>query len=198
MLLSTRNNPSAFIMHKNGNSCPIKRGKRHSEEEKVMPEIEGGTSTGANGEGTQDKTPNTFTQEQVDSMIAARLRREQEKYSDYEDLKVKAQKYDESQDKRDDYTKLSEQFNTLQAELAARDEADKVRGIREKVAKEKKVPVELLTATTEDDCAAQADSILAFAKPTGDYPEVKDGGESRGTGKGSTGEQFAMWASNLI
>lgn len=164
-----------------------------------MPDNNGGTSTGASGEGTQgNETPKTFTQEQVDSMIEARLKREKEKYSDYEDLKAKAQKYDESQDNRDELVKLTEKFNGLQAELTARDEADKIRGIREKVAKEKKVPVELLTATTEDDCASQADSILAFAKPTGDYPEVKDGGESRGAGKGSTSEQFAKWASNLI
>ena len=164
-----------------------------------MPDNNGGTNTGATGEGTQgNETPKTFTQEQVDSMIEARLKREKEKYSDYEDLKAKATKYDESQDSRDEVTKLTEKVNSLSAELTAKNEAEKLRNIREKVAKEKKVPVELLTATTEDDCAAQADSILAFAKPTGDYPEVKDGGESRGAGKGSTSEQFAKWASELI
>lgn len=165
-----------------------------------MPDNNGGTNTGASGEGTQgNETPKTFTQEQVDSMIEARLKREKEKYSDYEDMKAKAQKYDAAQDSRDELTKLTEKFNNLQAELTARDEADKIRGIREKVAKETSVPVELLTATDEEACKAQAASILAFAKPTGDYPEVKDRGESGNNGgKSTTAEQFAKWAQNLI
>lgn len=164
-----------------------------------MPDNNGGANTGASGEGTQGtETPKTFTQEQLDSIVEARVKREKEKYSDYEDLKAKAQKYDESQDKRDELEKLTEKFNGLQAELTAKNEAEKLRDIREKVAKEKKVPVELLTATTEEACTAQADSILAFARPTGDYPEVRDGGETHTDGKSSTGKQFADWAKGLV
>ena len=153
-----------------------------------------GANTGADG--SQDTK--TFTQEQVDSIVEARVKREKEKYSDYEDLKAKAQKYDESQDSRDDVAKLTEKLNGLQAELTARDAADKVRGIREKVAKEQNVPVGLLTADTEEACEEQAKAILAFAKPNGDYPAVKDKGEPNNNSKGSTGAQFAEWAKNMI
>ncbi len=170
------------------------RENKHSQEENNMPE-NNGANTGAQESSQETKT---FTQEQVDSIVEARIKREKEKYSDYEDLKAKAQKYDESQDNRDDVVKLTEKLNGLQAELTARDEADKIRNIREKVAKEQNVPVGLLTADTEEACEEQAKAILAFAKPNGDYPAVKDKGEPGNKGKSSTGAQFAEWAKSMI
>lgn len=74
--------------------------------------------------------------------------------------------------------------NGIQAELDALKQAETIRGIREKVSGEKKIPINLLTGDTEEACAAQADAILAFANPTG-YPVVKDGGELAAGGKPS-------------
>lgn len=84
----------------------------------------------------------------------------------------------------------------LKTELDGMKQAEALRVMREKVAAEKKVPVNLLTGDTEDDCAAQADSILAFAKPT--YPNVRDGGEVSATTKPTTREQFADWAKQIM
>ena len=164
-----------------------------------MPDNNGGTNTGASGEGTQgEQTPKTFTQEQVDSMIEARLRREKDKYSDYEDLKAKAQKYDEQSDTRTELEKAMEKVNSLTATLEAKEKAEEIRTIREKVAAEMKIPANLLTAETEEACKEQATSILAFAKPAGSYPNVKDGGEPAGAGgKKATREQFAEFLSQL-
>ena len=67
----------------------------------------------------------------------------------------------------------------LQAELKGMKDAENLRQIRSKVAADKKVPASLLTGETEDDCAAQADSILAFAQAHS-YPAVRDGGEVPG------------------
>lgn len=64
----------------------------------------------------------------------------------------------------------------LQAELKGLKDAESLRQIRDKVASEKKIPASLLTGATEEDCAAQADGILAFAQSHG-YPAVRDGGE---------------------
>lgn len=64
----------------------------------------------------------------------------------------------------------------LQAELKGMKDAESLRQIRDKVAADKKVPATLLTGETEEACAAQADSILAFAQSHG-YPAVPDGGE---------------------
>ena len=85
---------------------------------------------------------------------------------------------------------------TLQTELDGMKQAETVRLMREKVAKEKKLPVHLLTGNTEEDCASQADSILAFAKPT--YPRVKDGGEVAQNNKKTTREQFSEWAKEIL
>lgn len=85
---------------------------------------------------------------------------------------------------------------TLQTELDGMKAAEAVRLVREKVAKEKAVPVHLLTGETEEDCASQADSILAFAKPT--YPRVKDGGEVAPNSKKTTREQFSEWAKEIL
>ena len=38
----------------------------------------------------------TFTQSELDQIIGERLRREREKYADYDELKGKAEKYDQS------------------------------------------------------------------------------------------------------
>lgn len=87
--------------------------------------------------------------------------------------------------------------NGLQTELDALKQAAALREIREKVAGEKKIPITLLTAETEEACAAQADAILAFANPTA-YPAVKDGGEPQNSGQHQTRDSFANWASQLI
>lgn len=85
----------------------------------------------------------------------------------------------------------------LQAELDGLKKAETVRGIRAKVAGEKKVPANLLTGETEEDCARQADAILAFAKPT-QYPNVPDGGEATPPGSGATRDRFAEFMSDKI
>lgn len=86
----------------------------------------------------------------------------------------------------------------LEKELNELKNANAVRQIREKVAGEKKIPANLLTADTEEACAAQADAILAFAKPDG-YPVVQDGGTPAGSASSpSTAKQFANWAKNQI
>lgn len=82
----------------------------------------------------------------------------------------------------------TERANNLQKELDALKNADAVRQIREKVAGEKKLPANLLTADTEEACIAQAEAILAFAQPSG-YPTVQDGGTPGENG--SSGE--AAW-----
>lgn len=81
----------------------------------------------------------------------------------------------------------------LQDKLTGMENAETVRKLREKVAGEKNVPANLLTADTEEACAAQADGILAFAKSSG-YPAVKDGGEVITTPTSKTRDKFAEWA----
>lgn len=96
-----------------------------------------------------------------------------------------------------DLKKAQDQISALTAELNGMKTAETIRLTREKVASEKKIPVNLLTGETEEACVKQADEILAFASPN--YPVIKDAGEPHNAPKGaSTRDQFADWAKDNI
>ena len=71
-----------------------------------------------------------------------------------------------AQNDQDALTAAQEKAAELQAKLDAIEKDASVRALRAKVSKETKVPAELLTGETEDDCKKQADAILAFANPS--------------------------------
>lgn len=140
----------------------------------------------------------TFTQSEVNAIIGDRLAQERKKYADYNELKSKAAKFDEAEEaSKTELQKATEQRDAFKAELDNMKKANSLRELREKVATEKGIPANLLTAETEEDCNAQADAILSFAKPNA-YPTVKDSGEVRNTGKRGTKEQFADWFNEAI
>lgn len=96
----------------------------------------------------------------------------------------------QAKNNQDALTQAQAQSDALKAELEAMKKAESVRGIRAKVSEEKGIPVNLLTAETEDECNSQADAIIAFAKPS-KYPNLPDGGEtSGGTGGGNNVKKF--------
>ncbi len=108
----------------------------------------------------------TFTQDELNSIVADRVRREANKYADYESVKT---------------------------ELANLKAANAIRDIREQVASAKKIPAALLTGDTKEACEQQADAILAFAKPAQTAPVVPDSGEVTHAGGGKTRDQFSDW-----
>lgn len=151
---------------------------------------------------TENETPETpeklFTQAELDNIIDKRFARMMEKFGDYDELKEKASKLDEIEEaNKSELQKATEKAEKLQNELDSLKKAAEVRSIRDKVAQETGIPSALLTADSEDECKAQAEAILAFAKPN-DYPSLKDNGEVVGTLKGSTKEQFAEWANKAL
>lgn len=150
------------------------------------------------GENTAEQPERTFTQSELDAIVKDRLAREKGKYADYEELKAKATKFDEAEEaNKSELQKATERAQALEAELNGLKKAESIRTIREQVASETGVPARLLTADTEDECKAQAQSILSFANPHG-YPSVRDGGEVNTVGKPSTKQQFADWANNAF
>lgn len=145
-----------------------------------------------------EQTERTFTQAELNAIVQERVGETKAKYGDYEELKAKASKYDEQVEaSKSELQKATERADSLQAELDALKNANEIRALREKVAKEKNIPASLLTAETEEDCNAQADAILSFAMPNA-YPAVKDGGELRKTSKKDTASQFADWFNEQI
>lgn len=142
---------------------------------------------------TQPETePKTFTQDEVNAIVADRLNRERSKYADYENLKVKAQKYDEAEEaSKTELQKATERADALQKQVDALVSANSIREIREKVAKETGVPADLLMGEDEETCRAQAEKLKAYIAPG--YPNVKDGGEVRHPASTKTRDQFADW-----
>lgn len=142
-------------------------------------------------ETTEEKT---FTQAELNAIVTDRLKRAEAKYSDYEDLKTKASKFDELEEKnKSELEKATEKAASLEAELNAMKKANEIRDIRTKVSLETGVPLNLLTADTEDGCKEQAESIKAFATPQS-YPQVRDGGEVLNIKKRSARDDFSAWA----
>lgn len=139
-------------------------------------------------------TEKTFTQAEVDAIVGDRLKRDRAKYSDYEDLKAKAEKYDQLEEaSKSELQKAIERGDALQTELDALKSANSIREIRQKVAEATGIPIYLLTANTEEECQEQAKRILEFSSPKG-YPNVRDGGEvTKNIGKQTTRQQFADW-----
>lgn len=147
---------------------------------------------------TAQEPERTFTQAELDAIVRDRLMRERSKYADYDAYKEKAEKYDAAEEaQKSELQKATERAEALQRELDLMKRADEVRTIREEVAKEVGIPVNLLTADTKEACEAQAKEILAFAKPSNAYPVVKDGGEIRNIPSGKTRDQFANWLKNI-
>lgn len=136
--------------------------------------------------------PKTFTQDDVNRIVAKRV----EKYSDYAELKEKAQKFDEQVEAgKSELQKATEKADRLQAELDAIKTEASIRSMREEVATATGVPANLLTASTQEECEAQAQAILTWSQqrePNG-YPVIPDCGDPIGNAKKSTKELFKEW-----
>lgn len=145
-------------------------------------------------ETTATEQERTFTQDEVNKIVADRLFKERSKYDGFEEMKEKASKFDEMQEaSKTELQKATERADKLQAELDFLNKANEVRTIREKVATDNGVPVSLLTGNTEEECTTQAKAILEFANKPMPYPSVKDGGEVNKTMKKNAVDQFADW-----
>lgn len=122
---------------------------------------------------TEEMPERTFTQAEMDAIIGDRLNRERKKYADYEDLKAKAEKFDELKNaSKTELQKATEKATALEQELNTLKTQQKVAAIRAKVAQEMGVPADLLFGEEEEACKKQAEAILKFAQPD-TYPGIR-------------------------
>lgn len=136
----------------------------------------------------------TFTQSELNAIISDRLKRESEKYADYETLKEKASRFDEIEEaSKTELQKANERAAKLETELSQLRKNEEIRTIREKVATEHGIPASLLSGDSVETCTEQAKALLEF-KSAATYPTVKDGGEIQNNLKRSTRDEFADWA----
>lgn len=122
-----------------------------------------------NGTAAVQQEPRTFTQDEVNAIVADRLTRERAKYADYDDLKDKAGRADEADSRA---AALQQQLDAMKADNDRRE-------MKQRVSTATGVPAALLTGETEEACTAQAQAIRAYANP---YPNVKDGGTAGAIG----------------
>ena len=152
-------------------------------------------STAAETPETKETAQKSFSQAELNAIIADRLKHEREKFSDYESLKEKAAKLDEIEEKnKTELERATEKATRLEEELNGIKKKNEISSIREKVGKELGVDPSLLTMETEEDCRSQAQSLLDWhrANPTS-YPSVKDGGEVTQINNVSNRDRFAEW-----
>lgn len=107
----------------------------------------------------------TFTQDQVNALIAKEKGKFQQKYADYNDLKAAAAKLEEiEQANASELEKAQKKAAELESKLAETSAA----ALRQKVAMEKELPAKLvpfLTATDEEGLVEQASTLLETLKP---------------------------------
>ena len=143
----------------------------------------------------------TFTQKELDAIVADRLKRERTKYEGFDELKAKAAKFDELEEaSKSELQKVTERAEKLQSELDSIKKAQDLKEMRERVAKEAGVPlnsISLITGETEEVCKEQAKTIISMLTP-GSYPQVPDGGEVRNVGNASAKELFAQFAAQSL
>lgn len=141
----------------------------------------------------------TFTQAELNAIVADRLSRERGKYADYEELKSKAAQFDAAQEAgKSELQKAQELATQYKAQLDELTKAAAARDARDKVAAESGVPASLLTGETEEACKAQAEAILKFKGAAVPYPDTHDGGERHPASGGSTRDQFKDWFESNI
>lgn len=95
-----------------------------------------------------------------------------------------------------DMEALTTKASDLEAELNALKASNAIRDMRDKVSKATGVPASLLTGETEEDCTAQAQGIVDFAKPS-TYPVIRDGGEVSATQKQTPRDAFVNWFNSI-
>lgn len=117
-----------------------------------------------------ETTQKTFTQEELNSIVGERVAKVKSKYSDYDDLKQKAEMVETLQEEN---KKISE----LQKQLDEANKTNTIRTIKDKVSEETGVPQNLLVGETEESMRTHAEGILNFINKKGGYPKVSDKGE---------------------
>lgn len=107
------------------------------------------------------------TQEAFDAAIRDRIARERAKFADYDELKAKAERFDEAEEARkSDLERANERIAELEGAAREREEADRLSALRSKVAEATGVPAELISGADEDSMTESAKAIAAFAKAT--------------------------------
>lgn len=121
------------------------------------------------------ETPKTFTQDQVNDLIAREKGKFQTKYSDYDNLKAAAAELEQIKEANASELEKAQGKATKAEERAQQAEA---KLLRFEVAKDKEVPAEaidFLTGSTKEELEASADKLLELVKKSEPKPDFDAG-----------------------
>lgn len=148
-------------------------------------------STNMGEAGKSSSEERTFTQEEMNQIVGSRVAIEKSKYADYDELKAKAAKFDEYEEKnKSELERVQEQNSKLQSEIEKYKKAESLRTVHETVAKKMGVPANLLHGSDEESCEEEAKAILEFAGSRNSRPKrFKDKGDHMDHEGGGTPEE---------
>lgn len=113
------------------------------------------------------------TQADLDRIVENRLAKERQKYAGFDDLKAKAEKFDQAEAANKTELQKAQEAAAAAEKRAAAAEAGVLRA---NVAAAKGVPAELLSGSTEDELNAAADKLLEFKGATPKAPPAEGSG----------------------
>lgn len=159
-------------------------------------------STNMGETGKSSREERTFTQEEMNQIIAERIAKEKNKYADYDDMKEKAAKFDEYEEKnKSELERVQEQNSKLQSEIEKYKKAESLRTVHETVSKKMGVPANLLHGSDEESCEEEAKAILEFAGHSNNSrtKRFKDKGDHMDhEGRGTPEEDFRDFFDNYF
>lgn len=129
--------------------------------------------------------PKTFSQEQVNTLLAAERRTAAEKFTDYDTLKSKAEQFDAAeQASQTELQRVTAESETLKTQLAAYQLKEQVTGWAADIVKDSAIPASVLRGSTKEELEAHFTELQALTPkpkrtpvPAGD--PVEHGGGSR-------------------
>lgn len=144
-----------------------------------MPNDEGAKpdQQAANSGGESGTYTPPASQADMDRIIADRLSRERGKYADYDDLKAKAEKFDQAEAANlSELEKERKRAEELEAKVSGYEAAKQLQQWRDEVAKDRPDLRDLLTASTEADLRTQFDALAQrIPDPKADTSSKDDG-----------------------
>jgi hypothetical protein len=129
----------------------------------------------------------TFTQEQVNALIATEKRKFGDKYADYDDIKAKATQFDElEQSSKTELQKAIDRATAAETKAAALEAKEQVAGWAKDIVKDSLVPASALRGNTREELEAHFKDLEALIpKPQQQKRTAVPAGKPTGTEGGS-------------
>jgi len=106
----------------------------------------------------------SFTQEQVNALLADTKRKEREKFADYDDVKAKASKLDElEQSSKTELQKALDKAAAVEAELSAYKSKEQVSSWASEITKDSDIPAAVLRGSTKEELEQHFEQLKSLA-----------------------------------